>query len=637
MKAILKDDCEFEKTSQLLENNYPELYNAIQNDDYTIQYEEFDAFCEITDENEVVGFYTFQQIDKYTTSINEIYILKDYRGKNRCSEILLDMFLIPNSEFYIRNPNQNIIKVLLKNGFAMRIDDNLVYSFFEFLASSNDLYRNPNIKRLYRKPEEESFFSANFYDDNLKCVVTASEENNVTKQESTMMIIEARKNDLKKYKLRKKLKKVTTATLDSLMEKIYYSLEESEEFRLKTFRRIIDLNSIENLIEKVNTDNKEEIIENVENSIENDELLPRYTKVRLAYLLENPDRINRKADMSLLPDNCPLCETELHSIHEICPTCGFSIYNVEDEMMLIDGDDKLYREVMDKIRKNGWDADEILNLQCLGGICEFIKMSERTLYLPINNLDESNKLKKGTIAEYGVKHGYLDEITYEEYIDMIENEYTKDDLETEAQHYRLEPKTSKRALIKQIKEFSNPENQAVKYNITEKGRKLCENCEILDFYSKYLNTFLFCEFKKFVDEHDYPLEKSCEEFIKEEYEKGIENRNWRVYKQMLKYKLEITEDAEEYLELAIQTLIYDLNCDDLKDKIGLGFEFDSAMYIMQGLSKTNTDLDEAFQKAYDEFELDELKGKKQECHEVFMEICESKTFESLKEFIQRNQ
>ena len=77
----------------------------------------------------------------------------------------------------------------------------ILFISIPYITSSEELYKNPNIKRLYRKPNEEAFFSDNFYDDNLKCVVTASENNNVTKQESIMMVFNPRKNDLKMYKL----------------------------------------------------------------------------------------------------------------------------------------------------------------------------------------------------------------------------------------------------------------------------------------------------------------------------------------------------------------------------------------------------------------------------------------------------
>ena len=637
MKAIAKSDCGFEKTSQILENNYPEIHKALQSDEYSIQYEELDVFCEITHENEVVGFYTFEQVEPHTSIINEIYILKNHRGNNLCIETLIDTFSIPNMSFLIRNPNYNLIKVLLKNDFAIRCDDEIIYSFFDFAASSSDLYRNPNIKRLYRQPDGKELFSANFYNDKLKCLVTASEENGVTKQEGTLMIFEPRKNDLKKYKLRKKLKKVTIASLENIMEKIYFSLEETEKFENETAERLVELNSIDMLLEQTNTDKKEEIRKSIEKSLDNGQLLQRYVKIRLAYLIENPDRIEREADMSLLPNKCPFCENELLLTENVCPVCGFLNMEIDEDVLFIDGDEKLYREVMDMVFENDWDSDEIFDLQCLCGTYEFIKMSKIAMYFPIEKVDVSNKVKKGSVAEYGLKHGYLKELSYDDYIDMIENEYDRRDLKIEVEHYGLKPKITKRGMIKQIKEVTSSENQSVIYVESQKGKELYENCEILEYYMDYVRTFLFCEFKKFVDAHDYPLDEACEKFINLEYQKGIEKKNWRVYKQLLKYRIEKNEDPDEHLKLAIQTLIYDINCDDLNDDMGLGYELDSALYIMEGLMNSNTYLDETFEKAYNEFELEELKGKKQECHDAFIDICEGKSFKEMTKFIASNR
>ena len=76
-----------------------------------------------------MGFYTFQQMDEYNTIINELYILKNHHEKNLTFEILLNLFIMPNTIFYIRNPNQNMIKVLLKNDLAIRIEKNLIYIY----------------------------------------------------------------------------------------------------------------------------------------------------------------------------------------------------------------------------------------------------------------------------------------------------------------------------------------------------------------------------------------------------------------------------------------------------------------------------------------------------------------------------
>ena len=100
MKTILKSDSLFKTTPEILENNYPQILNEIQNEDYIIQYDNYDAFCEIEYGNEVVGFYTLEQLED-ATLLNEFYIIGDFRGKNITFDMILDFIAIPNTDFYL--------------------------------------------------------------------------------------------------------------------------------------------------------------------------------------------------------------------------------------------------------------------------------------------------------------------------------------------------------------------------------------------------------------------------------------------------------------------------------------------------------------------------------------------------------
>ena len=632
MKTILKSDCQFKTTSEILENDYPQILKEIQNEDYIIQYENYDAFCEIEYGNEVVGFYTLEQLED-ATLLNEFYIIGDFRGKNITFDMILDFIAIPNTDFLIKNPNQSMIQTLLKHDLAMDIGNNIIFSAIPFIVSSNELYKNSKTKRAYRNLSEEALLSANFYDNNLKCIIT-SNEGPVIKREGTLIVIEPRRNDMKKYGLRKKLKKITLKSLDEKMFIIYNSLDKVQEFADERYEHIMDLNSIDNIINentidslsmKNNLDKRklEQIRENIKKSISQGELNPRYTKTRLAYLIENPEKTNCEVNLDLLPDKCPFCENEILDIYTECPICAFSFEKeISQDELNIDGDNKLYREVVAKAEENNWDLDEIFDLQCLCGTFEFIMMSDMAKFFPIENVDKSNKVKKGSVAEYALKHGYLKECTYEDYIDLIENEFSRKDLEIELEHYGLDKKLTKRGMIKEIKNNVEPEEISITYLETEKGRDLFENSEIIRFYMDYLRTFLFCEFKKFYDTQDCSISEAGDKFIKTEYEKGIKIKKWRVYKQLLKYEMEKTNNPKECLELAIQMLIYDINCDDLNDEMNLGYEMDTLMYMIEYLPKVNVDLYDLFEKAYNEFKLKELKHDKDKIFDTFMGICE---------------
>lgn len=627
MKTLLKSECEFKTVSEILENLYPQISKEVKKD-YIIQYEDYDAFIEIENNGEIAGFYTLKQTDGVGI-LNEFYILKNHRGNNLTFNHLLDFISVPNTPIVIRNPNQNMIRVLLKNDLAIKIGNDLIFSAFPLIASSKELYKNPKIKNAYRNLGEETFMSAGFYDNNLKSVLSTDE--NLVKIEGALIVIEPRKNDIKKYGLRKKLKKVTMGLLDDKLLTIIDSIDDVQDFADKRLRELIELNSIDNLITSDNIDalskdnniSKEDLKKSIEKSIKNGELDERCTKTRLAYLLENPEKINSDINKDLLPDRCPFCGSDILDTYSECPICGYNLNpEVSIDDLKIDGDNKLYRDVVKKADENNWDLDEIFDMQCLCGTFEFILMSESSRSFEIENVDVSNKVKTGSVANYAIENGYLKKCSYEDYIDLIENKFSKEQLRIEADYHGLNQKITKRGLIKEIKNNVRPEDVAVKYIATEKGIDLYENSEILKFYMNYLRTFLFCEFKIFFDEHDYPLSEAGDEFIKTEYEKGIKNKNWRVYKQLLKYNFEKTDNPKDCMKLAQQMLIYDINCDDLNDIYGLGFELDTAMYIMSLMPLKRTDLHELFEQAFEEFEIEELRHNKNQAFDIFTQIAE---------------
>ena len=454
MKTILKSDCEFETATEILKNHYMELLKDLNNDGYIIQYEDYDAFCEIEYDNKIVGFYTLEQHEDVSI-LNEIYIMSDFRGRNIAFNHILNFFSIPNTIFLIRNPNHNMIQTLLKHDLAMDIGNNIIFSALHFIASSDEIYKNSKIKRAYRNPTEKVLFSFSYYDNDLKSNITYN-AGDLVKRKATLIVITPRKNDIKQYGLRKKLKKITLKSLDDKMLTIYNAMENIDEFIDKTYDHLLSLNSVDKIINEDTIENLSKnndidkndlnrIRDSIKKSIDDGEINEIYAKTRLAYLLENPDKISKEPNIKLLPDKCPFCENEILDFYSECPVCAFSIEKeISPDILLIDGNNKLYREVVEKANENKWDLDEIFDLQCMCGTFEFIMMSEMERFFEIENVDKSNKVKIGSVAKYGLENGYLKECSYEDYIDLVENKFSKQDLINEVEHYGLSKKLTKR-------------------------------------------------------------------------------------------------------------------------------------------------------------------------------------------------
>ena len=627
MKTIIENPTGFKTVTEILKNNYPELLKAVEKDGYIIQYENFDAFCEITFDDEAIGFYTFEQVDTYSTVINEMFITKEYRGHEIPLEVFLGMFQIPNTVLYLRNPSKKMIDTLIKCGLAFPLTDRIVYCFLQIMGSSDDVFKNSKIKRFYRNKTDKIYIPATFYDSELKCAVTLAQDSEFAKAEGTPIIFEPRKEDIKRYRLRKKLKKVTQSFLEREIDEIISVIDDSLKCHDEAYDRMIELSSLENIELPSNLSRSD-----VEKNIERVSLHPRYTRVRLAYLEENPDKISCEPDMSLLPDRCPYCENEILPIYEDCPECGFHLISLDYDTAFIDSDGRLYREVTDKIKENGWDEDEIYRLQCLCGCYEYIRVTQEGIRLSLNEVDRSNKLKKGSVLSYGLENGYLKKLSHDEYLTLLESEYSKSELKSEAAHLGMEAKFTRKGIIRQIGESGR---QSFEYIETEKGMDLYRNCEILSFYMDNLRTFLFCEFKKFTDEHDTSLEEAGDAFIEREFERGMENGDWSVYRQVLKYRLARSDNPDETLKLAVQILIYDLNSDECENPMGLDVEFDTMMYLMEALSQGGLDSEGIFESAYEEFEIAEMKHKKDEVHEILMEMENGDYFNRLAELFEK--
>ena len=138
-----------------LNQEYPEIYKSINDEGYIIEYPTFQSLKEIHFEDKVVGFITFNTFHIIPTDlvINECYIIPEYRGNNLLYNELFRFITTPNANFYLRNPNKALIKVLLKTGMAGKISDNLVVSYIKFVVMIDTVYKNPKIKQFYKRTD----------------------------------------------------------------------------------------------------------------------------------------------------------------------------------------------------------------------------------------------------------------------------------------------------------------------------------------------------------------------------------------------------------------------------------------------------------------------------------------------------
>lgn len=336
--------------SEFLDENYPDISSSIKMEGYAVEYQNFHLFYELYFNDEVVGFVSIDNFHIVPTDlvINECYVMPEFRGNDIFANMLANLIVNPNFTYHLRNPNRILIEVLLKNGFAFKFADNLVASYIKFVFDLDTVYKNPKIKRFYKTPDIDIPYKANIFDLDLCCVVFTDPMLNFIKYSDVVALTLPRKGDLKKYKLRKKLKRITEKYLDRCYDARMDYDDDILEFLATVEDDINELVSIERTLgteDKLNDDFRQcliehdlsdddgfRIIESISNALENGELTVKSCPCRMQYLVRNIDNING-VDVDG-DDRCPFCGEQIIEFLDTCEACGEKLRDesFEDEL-----------------------------------------------------------------------------------------------------------------------------------------------------------------------------------------------------------------------------------------------------------------------------------------------------------------
>lgn len=101
-KVISLMDYGVDNVESLLEKEYVDIYEALSNDEYSLDYPNPQYLMEVVYEGKIVGFYTtkilHETIDQYT--ILDFYIMPEFRGNNIFVNTLMDLWN-SNKDFLI--------------------------------------------------------------------------------------------------------------------------------------------------------------------------------------------------------------------------------------------------------------------------------------------------------------------------------------------------------------------------------------------------------------------------------------------------------------------------------------------------------------------------------------------------------
>ena len=191
-KLIFPDaDSNYLELELILENEYPYIADAINDENYYIEAGIASFFDEIIYENKVVGFATFDMVSDYEVLLLDCFILPEFRG-NRLFFNELEKLIYCGANVSILQPTRNVVELLLDYAFAKKIDDNIVVSAIDFYFDEIDVKSSKNDSSI-----DYELSSSNFYDLSICSTVLF--------QDGEIFYHELLENDLVNYGERKKL------------------------------------------------------------------------------------------------------------------------------------------------------------------------------------------------------------------------------------------------------------------------------------------------------------------------------------------------------------------------------------------------------------------------------------------------
>lgn len=323
--------------TSVIQNDYPEIYKEMINEDYILEYDSFVEFRELIYNDNIVGFLTLDKFmpSEFLACLNECYILPEYRGKGILIKIIKELLEDENLRFYIRRPNYSFIKFLLKHGLALEVEPDIIFSHIKFIIKGEDIYSNKNIKRLYRKIDSDSkeliYYSAGFH-IGLCSIFGVDPLTVIAKDNNTLMFTLPRKTDLKKYNPRKKLKSLTVYKINEIHYDFAINKDKIDEFNKKVSSKLNENNDDvlvighgdETLIfENLKPNDALRIDDAVEREFKKLNLYHSSFEIRFNYLLNHPENIDKTIDLDMNDEfeYCPFCGEYVDG-DEYCKTCG---------------------------------------------------------------------------------------------------------------------------------------------------------------------------------------------------------------------------------------------------------------------------------------------------------------------------
>lgn len=610
-KLITDKESKTNSTTDLLKQQYPYIIQSMKKENYKIEYDEFEIFQEIIDDNKVVGLISFICIESFDNSlcINDVYILPEHRSKGLFYQTLLNLLSQPNFRISFKNPSRKIINLLIKFEFAKKLENNLVISYIDFYVNYSNRYVNKNIKEyysLFENEEQNKLIKSNFYDLNINSCVFFDFENVIKFNDNPAFIEKARFQDsiVESYYL--KLKNVDITYLEVLLQQFLNTEEEMENLSIKIENRINQYLNVDDILgteheltpvftdilEQYHLTKKEgfQIRNSIIEALQRNEIIPKSIIIRTLYLMEHYYQKDMKVNKQTvlgndLEEECPYCFTKNYNFSEVCKVCGYNIQRnnlFEKNLPQIIGKnficnhliyDCLIKENIDTCQKKlndilldeidyiDYNEKDVYENQCKIATYQLLKDIKEVVYFDVFDYDSLNKIRQGSAYNYAKEHKFIKKLKdYHLYFEVMEIFFSDDELMNILRRNNLNTYGDRETLIFRIKsELSPLEIFGKKYSLTKKGYKYLEKNKNYENYIDNLLDFNFYEVINFKKHYAGNINDFNKSFINYLEEISIIKKDYYKYRAIISHKLKnVDEDSIEYLVLFSKLFIIDI-------------------------------------------------------------------------------
>ena len=617
---------EIDDIPEYLKENYLSIYEAMINENYIIEYP-FSEYLHIIEyDDKTVGFYTYNTMQTPTRiTIEEFYIIPEYRGNNIFTDTLIDLEIQDNLDVLLRNPPRHVIKLLEKNELAYPLTKNLIYSYFKLATTIDETFINKKTKSLFEEleyPMNQMNPVGDVYDLSLSSIVY-NDTVGITVEDDIICLSTPRKSDNRRYRLQKKLKQVDKKYLRKLYKQAMKNISKMEEYENIIKEKLEENVTVDSILGSA--DNlKDEITEYTEyNDITIEELKIIHQKTQMAldegdinsehiftrfeYLVDYPEK---EAVVTNLKDDggCDYCGG-LEFDEGICDNCGFNLFDKhlektkEEISNQADKETGLYYTLIDEIKENNLDINMIRQYQLEYLSIDFLNFIDHQGHYPsLPDFDDQHMISEEYYINYLQSHGL---------IELIENTERDDEKEF------LDMLRSNGA-IPTPRAYKAHIHRPYRYKITKKGRRYYKQNKLPNLYNSYIHKIPYYKFKLYQQEHESTDEMTLiKNFIEYNRQNAIKQSDLNAYCNILVSDILISKDEDDIKDILTKIMtstMANLNRYKLLDEYSNDdrpISVENEIWIDQYREFIEYyDIDELLDNAYDSIELEELKGEK---------------------------